>query len=153
MTLIDGVKTRALRRVPDERGFLTEMLRNDWEEFERFGQAYITAAYPGVVKGWHYHKKQTDHFVGVIGMSKVVLFDSRDNSPTKGLINEFFIGEQNPMLVKIPPLVIHGYKPVGDRMSAIVNFPTELFNYQEPDEFRIPYDSPDIPYDWAVKLG
>jgi dTDP-4-dehydrorhamnose 3,5-epimerase len=86
-------------------------------------------------------------------MSKVVLFDPRDNSPTKGLINEFFIGEQNPMLVKIPPLVVHGYKPVGDRMAAIVNFPTELFNYQEPDEFRIPYDSPDIPYDWAVKLG
>jgi dTDP-4-dehydrorhamnose 3,5-epimerase len=153
MTLIDGVKTRVLRRVPDERGFLAELLRSDWEEFERFGQAYITAAYPGVVKGWHYHKKQTDHFAGILGMSKVVLFDPRDHSPTKGLINEFFIGEQNLMLVKIPPLVIHGYKSVGDRISVIVNFPTELFNYQEPDEFRIPYDSPDIPYDWAVKLG
>ena len=80
-------------------------------------------------------------------------YDPREDSPTKGLINEFFIGEQNPMLVKIPLLVVHGYKAVGDRMSAIVNFPTELYNYQDPDEFRIPYNSPDIPYDWDLRMG
>ena len=73
--MIDGVIVKKLRVIPDERGYLMEMLRADDEFFQKFGQVYLTVAYPGVVKGWHYHKKQTDHFVGVSGMMKVVLFD------------------------------------------------------------------------------
>ncbi len=151
--MIEGVKTRKLRLIPDERGYLMEMLRSDWEEFEKFGQVYVTAVYPGVVKGWHYHKIQTDHFICVHGMAKVVLYDGREGSPTYGEINEFFIGEQNPMLLKIPPGVMHGFKGISQEMTLIVNVPTELYNYEHPDEHRLPPHTDQIPYDWARKDG
>lgn len=151
--MIEGVVVKPLRVIPDERGFLMEMLRSDDEIFERFGQAYVTAAYPGVVKGWHYHRKQTDHFVCVSGMAKVVLYDARDGSPTRGQVQEFFMGERNAVLLKIPPLVMHGFKAIGTSMAMIVNFPTELYNYQEPDEYRVPWDSKEIPYDWGMRNG
>jgi dTDP-4-dehydrorhamnose 3,5-epimerase len=153
MKLIDGVRTKQLKVIPDERGFLMEMLRSDDEFYQKFGQAYVTCAYPGVVKGWHYHKVQTDHFVCVSGMMKVVLYDGRENSPTKGLVNEFFLGEKNPMLLVIPPLVLHGMKGIGTTPGLMINMPTELYNYKEPDEFRVhPHDN-DIPYDWEQKDG
>lgn len=151
--MIQGVTTRDLRVIPDERGYLMEMLRSDWEEFDQFGQVYITAVYPGVVKGWHYHKIQTDHFVCVQGMAKVVLYDDREDSPTRGEINEFFIGSLNPMLVKIPPGVMHGFKGISEEITLIVNVPTELYDYEEPDEYRLPAHTPEIPYDWARKDG
>ncbi len=151
--LIEGVKVRQLRVIPDERGYLMEMLRSDWEEFQKFGQVYVTAVYPGVVKGWHYHKKQTDHFVCIKGMAKVVLYDGREGSPTYGEINEFFIGELNPVLLTIPPGVIHGFKGISTDMTLIVNIPTELYDYDNPDEYRIPPHSGEIPYDWARKDG
>ncbi len=151
--LIEGVKVRKLRVIPDERGYLMEMLRSDWEEFEKFGQVYVTAVYPGVVKGWHYHKKQTDHFICVHGMAKVVLYDRREDSPTYGEINEFFMGEQNPLLLKIPPEVMHGFKGISQDMTLIVNIPTELYNYENPDEYRVPPHTDEIPYDWARKDG
>lgn len=150
---IDGVQVRQLRYIADDRGWLMELLRSDWPEFERFGQAYITACYPGVVKAWHYHQVQWDHFVCVQGMAKVVLYDPRQGSPTRGMVNEFFIGHLNPMLIKIPPLVYHGFTAVGSGTAVIANFPTELYNYQQPDEHRLPYDDPSVPYDWRVKSG
>ncbi|MBM4467143.1 MAG: dTDP-4-dehydrorhamnose 3,5-epimerase [Chloroflexi bacterium] len=149
--MIDGVKVRKLRLIPDERGYLMEMLRSDWEEYEKFGQVYITAVYSGVVKGWHYHKIQTDHFICVHGMAKVVLYDGREGSPTHGEVNEFFLGQQNPMLLKIPPGVMHGFKGIGQEMALIVNVPTELYNYEQPDEYRLPAHTDQIPYDWARK--
>ena len=149
--MIEGVKVRGLRFIPDERGYLMEILRSDWTEYERFGQVYVTAAYPGVVKGWHYHKLQTDHFVCVHGMAKVVLYDRREDSPTFGEVNEFFIGERNPCLIKIPPSVVHGFKGVGQDVALIVNVPTELYDYDDPDEHRLPYDTDEIPYDWGLE--
>lgn len=151
--LIDGVKVRSLKAIPDERGWLMELFRSDWEEFEKFGQLYITTCNPGVVKGWHYHKKQTDHFVCLRGMAKVVLYDARERSRTKGVVNEFFMGERNFILLKIPPLVYHGFKGIGNDEAWILNIPTEVYRYDEPDEFRIPYDSKDVPYDWNVRMG
>lgn len=151
--MIEGVKTKQLKVIADERGFLMEMLRKDDEIFERFGQTYLTICYPHVVKGWHYHRVQTDHFVCVNGMAKVVLYDGREGSATRGDINEYFMGERNPVLLKIPPLVMHGFKAIGSRSAYIINTPTELFNYKEPDEFRLPYDTDEIPYDWDIKMG
>lgn len=151
--LIKDVMIKKLNLIPDERGFLMEMLRNDWDEYEKFGQCYVTACYPGVVKAWHYHKKQTDHFICLQGMSKVVLYDGREDSPTKGMINEFHIGIKNPMLIKIPPLIYHGFKSEGQQTSFIVNIPTELYEYNNPDEYRIPFNDPSIPYDWDIKNG
>jgi dTDP-4-dehydrorhamnose 3,5-epimerase len=151
--MIDGVKTRKLRLIPDERGYLMEMLRSDWKEYEKFGQVYITAVYPGAVKGWHYHRIQTDHFICVHGMAKVVLYDGREGSPTHGEVNEFFMGDQNPTLLKIPPGVMHGFKGISQEMALIVNVPTELYNYEQPDEYRLPAHTDEIPYDWSRKDG
>ena len=151
--MIKGVKVRKLRLIPDERGYLMEMLRSDWEEYDKFGQVYITAVYPGVVKGWHYHKIQTDHFICVHGMAKVVLYDGREGSTTHGEVNEFFMGWQNPTLLKIPPGVMHGFKGISQEMALIVNVPTELYNYEQPDEYRLPAHTDQIPYDWSRKDG
>jgi len=154
MKLIDGLKVKKLRAIPDERGRLMEVLRSDDAEFfKQFGQAYITTAYPGAIKAWHYHKKQTDNLACIDGMMKVVLYDNRDGSPTKGVLNEFFAGIHNPILVQVPPLVIHGFKCVSEHEAIVINIPTEVYNYDVPDEFRIPPDSPEIPYNWARKNG
>ena len=152
MDLIKGVMVRNLKAIPDERGWLVELLRGDWKEYERFGQVYLTTCYPGVVKGWHYHKKQTDHFICIHGMAKVVLYDGREGSPTKGKVNEFFMGEKNLILVKIPPGVMHGFKALGSTPAYIINVPTELYSYKNPDEYRVPCDSDEIPYDWDLKM-
>lgn len=151
--LIHGVLVKKLRLIPDERGYLMEMLRSDWPEFDRFAQSYVTACYPGVIKAWHCHERQWDHFVCVQGMAKVVLYDPREGSPTKGYVNVFHIGLLNPLLVKIPPGVYHGFTAEGGELALIVNFPTELYNYQRPDEHRIPYNDPSIPYEWGVQHG
>lgn len=151
--LIDGVRTKVLRVHADERGRLMEMLRADDEIFIKFGQVYLTTAYPGVVKAWHYHMKQTDHFVCVRGMMKVVLYDAREGSPTYGLINEFFIGDYNPMLIQIPPGVYHGFKCISEHEAIVINTVTEPYNYTDPDEYRVePHGGP-IPYDWSRKDG
>ena len=146
--MIDGVVVKPLRLIPDERGWLMEMLRADDPFFQQFGQCYVTAVYPGVVKGWHYHKQQTDHFVGVHGMAKVVLYDRRETSPTRGEVNEFFLGERNNSLVLIPPGVLHGMKGIGTDVALIINLPTHTYNYANPDEYRIDPHSPEIPYNW-----
>ena len=151
--LIHGAVIKPLRVMPDELGRLMEILRNDDPIFRKFGQAYLTTAYPGVVKAWHYHKKQTDHFCVVRGMAKVVLYDGRKDSPTYRMINEFFIGELNPSLEVIPNLVMHGYKAIGTEEVYLINMPTELYNYKEPDELRLPADTKKIPYDWTRKDG
>ncbi len=151
--MIDGVKTKRLRVIPDERGRLMEMLRADDDLFIRFGQVYLTTAYPGVVKGWHYHKKQTDNMVVVKGMMKIVLYDSRKDSLTHGEINEFFMGEHNPLLLQIPPLVFHGFKCISLEEALVINCPTDVYQYQEPDEYRVDPHDPTIPYDWSRKDG
>ena len=149
--MIDGVQVKKLRPIPDERGRLMEILRCDDPFFQKFGQVYMTTAYPGVVKAWHYHKKQTDHFCCVKGMMKVVLYDDREGSPTRGEVNEFFLGEHNPILVVIPNGVYHGMKGVGTEEAIIINTPTEPYNRDDPDEYRLdPFDN-DIPYDWGLK--
>ena len=151
--MIDGVETKKLKLIPDERGFLMELLRSDEPLFQKFGQVYVSVAYPGVVKGWHFHKVQTDFIAVVKGMAKLVLFDRRNGSPTAGTVSEFFIGELNPTLVKIPPLVLHGMKGIGQEPAYFINCPTEVYHYEKPDEYRVdPYD-PQIPYDWRLKEG
>ena len=150
---IEGVKVKPLRVIPDERGWLMEVLRADEAElFVKFGQAYISATYPGVVKAWHYHRVQTDNFACVAGMIKLVLVDTRDGSPTAGAVNEFFLGTENRTLVQIPPLVYHGWKCISTEMSLVLNLPTEPYHYAEPDEYRLdPHNT--LPYDWTRKDG
>jgi dTDP-4-dehydrorhamnose 3,5-epimerase len=150
---IRDVKSKTLRVIPDERGWLMEILRaDDAEFFTKFGQVYISATYPGAVKAWHYHRHQVDHFACLMGMVKLVLVDTRPDSPTNGAINEFFIGTHNPMLVQVPRLVYHGWKCISTEPAIVVNVPTEPYNYTEPDEYRLaPHDT--LPYDWTRKDG
>lgn len=150
---IQGVETKALNIIPDERGRLIEILRNDEPMFKKFGQVYLTTAYPGVVKGWHFHKKQWDHFMTIKGMIKLVLYDKREDSPTQGVLQEFFQGEHFNILVSIPPGVWHGFKCVSDSEAMILNVSSEPYFYNEPDEFRLPPHSKEIPYDWSRKDG
>jgi dTDP-4-dehydrorhamnose 3,5-epimerase len=151
--VIEGVEIKQLTKHADERGYLMELLRCDDAIFRKFGQAYVALNYPGVVRGWHYHKKQDDHFAVVKGMVKVALYDAREGSPTQGQVDEFFLGEQHSILLKIPVGVMHGYKTVGNEPSLLVNFPTEPYDPQEPDEYRLPWDTDQIPYDWDIKMG
>ena len=150
---IEGVKIKPLRIMADERGWLMEILRADEQAlFTKFGQVYISATYPGVVKAWHFHRKQVDNFACIAGMVKLVLIDTRTGSPTEGAVNEFFVGVQNPALVQVPNLVYHGWKCISPEPSLVVNVPTEPYHYQEPDEYRLePHGS--LAYDWSRKDG
>ena len=149
--LIEGVKIKNIKVIPDERGWFMEILRNDDEIFQNFGQIYITTAYPGVVKGWHCHKKQTDNFTCIHGMVKVVLYDAREKSKTFGKIIEFIIGEKNPFLISVPPRIYHGFKCIGIETAYFLNLPNLSYNDQEPDEYRLPPNTNKIPYDWGIK--
>jgi dTDP-4-dehydrorhamnose 3,5-epimerase len=151
--MIVGVKVKELRVIPDERGRLMEILRSDDECFQHFGQVYATTTYPHVVKAWHYHKIQTDNVTVVKGMLKLVLYDPRDGSSTKGEINEFFIGEHNPLLVQIPPQIYHGWMCISEQEAIAINIPTEAYNREQPDEYRVHPHENDIPYQWARKDG
>jgi dTDP-4-dehydrorhamnose 3,5-epimerase len=148
--MIDGVKIKNLRVVPDERGRLMEILRCDDDLYENFGQVYFTTAYPGVVKAWHLHRKQRDNITCVNGMVKVVLYDAREDSPSHGDLNEFFIGEHNPLLISIPPFVYHGLKSIGTETAFCINIPNYPYNYKEPDEFRLESNTAEIPYEWIL---
>lgn len=153
MPFIEGVTVKKLKVIPDERGKLMEIIRNDDEIFSKFGQVYITTAYPGIVKAWHFHNFQDDHFTVLKGMMKVVLYDGREDSPTHGKLNEFFIGEDNQMVVKIPKRVMHGFKCISETEAMVLNLVTEPYNHENPDEHRIdPHDN-NINYDWGRKDG
>lgn len=151
--LIEGVAVRRAKVIADERGRLGEIMRADDPWFEKFGQVYFTTTYPGVVKAWHHHKKQTDNFYVLKGMVKIALYDERPDSPTHGTVNEVCVGEHCPALVRIPSGVLHGWMCLGESEAYVVNVVSEVYNYAEPDEFRVdPHDN-HIPYDWARKDG
>ncbi len=151
--LIHGVETKLLKPIVDERGFLMETLRMDDPLFKGFGQAYVTAVNDGVVKAWHYHDDQIDNFICLVGHIKLVLYDCREESPTHGQINEFFIGERNPLLVQIPTKVLHGFKGLTAPHALVLNLPNHAYRYDAPDEFRVePHDN-DVPYDWSRQDG
>ena len=151
--MIDGVNVKKLSIIPDERGRLMEMVRSDDDDFVKFGQVYMTTCYYDVVKGWHWHKVQTDYMTVISGMMKIVLYDNRDGSPTKGEVNEFFAGTHNPVRITIPPGVCHGFKCIGGVEAVVINTVTEPYDYDDPDEFRIDPHNNDIPYDWERSDG
>jgi len=155
--MIQGAEVKPLTVLPDDRGFLMEMLREDEPIFERFGQVYLTGCRRGVAKGWHYHQGQTDHFVCVGGTALVVLYDGRDSSATRGMVQEVILTsppcrEPTPLLLKIPPLVLHGFTVRECEEARIINIPTHPYQRANPDEYRMPWDSPDVPYRWPAEV-
>ena len=147
--MIDGVLVHPLGRIPDERGKIMHMLRCDDPHFERFGEIYFSVVYPGVIKGWHLHKEMTLNYAVVSGMIKLVLYDDRPDSPTRGELQELFIGESNYVLVRIPPGVWNGFKGIGVAPAIVANCATLP---HDPDEIvrMDPFDN-HIPYDWRLK--
>lgn len=146
--MINGVKIKQLNVIPDDRGRLMEILRSDDAIFEKFGQVYMTTAYPGVVKAWHYHKRQTDNFSCVFGKIRLALYDSRQGSKTFGAVEEFTLSLEDPVLVQIPSLVYHGFKCISDKESIVINTITHPYDPKNPDEYRVDAYANDIPYDW-----
>ena len=149
--MIDGVVVKPLRRIPDERGFIMHMLRSDDPDFEKFGEIYFSTIFPGVVKAWHLHKEMILNYSVISGMVKLVLYDDRDGSPTKGELQELFIGRENYQLVKIPPFVWNGFKGIGTEMAILANCASLA---HDPDEIvRMAPDDPMFPYNWELKHG
>ena len=149
LSLIDGVVVQPLKVIPDDRGFILHMLRKDDLLFEQFGEIYFSAVYPGVVKGWHLHRRMTLNYAVVSGMIKLVLYDGRRESPTNGKIQEIYLGERNYSLVKIPPLVWNGFQGLGTGLAIVANCSTHPHDPAEIE--RIDPLNNDIPYDWGVK--
>lgn len=147
--MIDGVRLHPLRQIPDERGKIMHMLRCDDPHFGKFGEIYFSVVYPGVVKGWHVHTRMTLNYAVIVGMVKLVLYDARPASPTHGELMELFVGEDNYVLVQIPPDVVNGFKGVGIKPAIVANcsdLPHDATEMQRIDPFHN-----DIPYDWALK--
>ena len=151
--MIEGVTLKQLRRIVDDRGFILEILRDDDAMFRGFGQAYISGIFPGIVKAWHCHKLQHDSFCVVGGNAKVGLYDDREGSPTHGETMGLVIGELNPMVIQIPPLVWHGMVAVGGEPALLLNLPNLHYNREDPDELRRPPFDPEIPFEWLTKGG
>jgi dTDP-4-dehydrorhamnose 3,5-epimerase len=149
--MIDGVRVHPLRQIPDERGRIMHMLRADAEHFERFGEIYFSAVYPGAIKGWHLHLKMTLNYAVVVGHIKLVLYDDRESSPSRGEVQELFLGEANYSLVTVPPLVWNGFKGIGDRTAIVANCAT-LPHDPEEIQRRDPFDAA-IPYNWDIRHG
>jgi len=147
--MIKDVVIKQLKQIPDERGNIMHMLRCDEPHFKKFGEIYFSVIYPGVVKGWHVHKEMTLNYAVVSGMIKLVLFDKREDSPTKGELMELFIGENNYILVQIPPGVANGFKGIGTKSAIVANCATEPHDLDEI--IRIDPLNNDIPYDWGLK--
>ncbi len=149
--MIDGVQVVPLRRIPDERGTVSHMLKRTDPHFREFGEIYFSSIYPGVVKGWHLHERMALNYACIVGNVKLVLYDEREGSRTKGEVQTLQVGERNYVLVVVPPGVWNGFMNVDTKESIVANCATIP---HDPAEIRRadPHGS-HIPYDWARKNG
>ena len=149
--MIEGVQVLPLKRVSDERGTVYHMLKRTDSWFKEFGEIYFSSVYPDAVKGWHIHDTMTLNYACVAGKIKLVLFDERAGSKTKGQVQEIYLGESNYALAVVPPGVWNGFKGVADRESIVANCATHP---HDPAEIRRmdPHKN-HIPYDWSRKNG
>jgi len=146
--MIDGVQVVPLRRIPDERGTVMHMLRATDPHFVAFGEIYFSTVYRGVVKGWHRHRDMTLNYACVFGRIKLVLYDERAGSASKGELLEVFLGPDDYALVVIPPGVWNGFKGMSDPFAMVANCATHPHDPQRSD--RLDPFANHIPYRWAV---
>ena len=149
--MIDGVDVRPLRQILDERGKIMHMLRCDAEHFQGFGEIYFSCIFPSVIKAWHIHTRMTLNYAVPHGRIKLALFDDRDGSPTRGELQEIFLGPDNYQLVTIPPQVWNGFKGIGTEMAIVANC-SDIPHDPDEIERRDPFD-PSIPYRWDLEHG
>jgi dTDP-4-dehydrorhamnose 3,5-epimerase len=148
---IEDVKVKKLVKHTDDRGFFMEVIRDDDNMLKKFGQFSMSLSYPGVIKAFHYHKKQDDLWFFPKGNAQVVLVDMREDSPTKGETNVYYMGENNPIMIQIPVGVAHGYRVLGEEPAIITYVTTESYDPNDPDEYRIDWNDPQIGFDWTTK--
>lgn len=151
LPLIEGVCFRTGIRHIDDRGSLTEMWDKRWDiEPELVSFIYNVTVRPGRIKGWSIHEHQIDRLFFIQGVAKVVLYDDREGSPTRGMINELYCGREKQALVVIPKLVYHAVQNVGQEDVVFVNFPTAPYKHDNPDRFRLAPNTDRIPYDFST---
>ena len=148
---IDGVVVKKLRKIPDERGSVMHMLKKEDKEFNQFGEIYFSTVYPQVVKGWHIHTKMELNYAVVVGNIKLVLYDDRPGSKTRGKLMEVVMGEKNYVLVKVPKMVWNGFKGMGVKEAVVANCASMSHDPQEIK--RLDPETKKIPYDWKIKHG
>ena len=149
--MIDGVEIVPLRQIPDERGKVMHMLRADAPHFQSFGEIYFSTVNPGAIKAWHIHKVMVLNYAVPMGNIKFVLYDERPDSPTKGEVQEIFLGPDSYNLVVVPPMVWNGFKGIGTQPALVANCASIPHDPGEIDR-RDPFD-PAVPYDWGIRHG
>jgi dTDP-4-dehydrorhamnose 3,5-epimerase len=148
--LIEGVRVKEMKNVPKQNGFLTEIFRTDWELDEGVvGQVFQVTLFPGSISAWHAHQFSTDRLFASNGSIQVVLYDARTTSSTHKRINEFRIGPVRPALIVVPPGVWHGVQNISQEPGCVLNLVDRPYAYADPDHWRLPFDSPKIPYSFA----
>lgn len=150
---IEGLRFRPTRPVPHEDGTVTEVARRSWAEIDHdIVHVHVTTTQPGRIRAWGLHQRSTDRLVVVKGLVSIVVYDGRNESPTKGALNEFKVSERNPGILVIPPRLYHGWKNLGTDEAFIINMPTSQYDYDEPDALDLPYDAPAastvVPWRW-----
>ncbi len=149
--MIEGIKITPLKQIEDKRGKVMHMLRNDSENFTKFGEIYFSTAHPNKVKGWHLHSKMTLNYAVVLGEIKLVLYDSRTSSKTKGQVQEFFLSQENYKLISVPPLIWNGFMGIGNTTAIVANCADLPYDDTEIKR-KSAYDE-DIPYDWKKNIS
>ena len=151
--MIQGVEVKNLILRPDDRGMFVEVVKvtDPFIDAHPFAQISHTVTYPGVIKAFHWHRRQTDYWYCAVGNIRVALVDLRQDSPTGGEQMTVCLGEWGRKVCKIPPGVAHGYQVLGNTPAHLLYYVTEPYNPQDPDEERIAWDDPAIGYDWTIR--
>jgi dTDP-4-dehydrorhamnose 3,5-epimerase len=149
-SLIAGVRVKEIKNVPGEHSVLTEIFRRDWElDAGPVDQVFQIRLAPGKLSAWHAHQWTTDRLFVSQGLIKIVLYDARQAADTYGRINEFRCGAARPALIVVPPGVWHGVQNLAAEPSCLINLVDRAYRYEDPDHWRLPWDTPVIPYSFA----
>lgn len=144
--MIAGVQLTPLKQIADERGKVMHMLRSEWTMFQGFGEVYFSCIYSGAIKAWKLHKQMTMNIAVPHGRIKMVLFDDRPESPTRGQVDEILLGEDKYCLLTVPPNIWNGFQGISSEMALLANCASISHN---PDEvLRRESGHSSIPYKW-----
>ena len=147
---IHGVTVREVLHVPRDHGVITEMYRPEWDPTGLpVVHLYQSRLFPGAIGAWSCHAKNVDRLFVNQGHLKLVLFDGREDSPTYRQLMELHVGDARPAFLVIPTGVWHGLQNVGATDALMINLPSNAYDYVDPDHYRLPWDSPEIPYQWV----
>jgi dTDP-4-dehydrorhamnose 3,5-epimerase len=148
--LIEGVRTREVRNIVTANGITTEIYRPDWDLIERgVQQAIHVSLRAGAVSAWHQHRSRWDCIMVVGGHMRIVLYDPREDSPTHDQVDVFLMSPARPTLLAVPPWVWHGVQNLAAEPSSFVNLFDRPYDYDDPDEWRLPLDTAEIPYSFT----